>query len=60
MGDAHEQEREPAEDDVGADAVLAAVPDGAQVDDLLYVPPAALDFRQLRVGCIFLTGVTLR
>ena len=44
LGDADEQEGEPAEDDVGADAVLAPVVDGAQVDDLLHVSPAALDF----------------
>ena len=42
-----EEEGEPAEDDVGADPVLAPMPDGAQVDDLLHVAPAALDSQQL-------------
>jgi hypothetical protein len=42
LGDADEEQGEPAEDDVGADAVLAPVVDGAQVDDLLHVAPAAL------------------
>jgi hypothetical protein len=32
---------------VGADAVLAAVVDRAQVDDLLHVPPAAFDLGEL-------------
>jgi len=34
---------------MGADPVLAPVVDRAQVDDLLHVPPAALDFQQLLV-----------
>src|SRR5579864_7508848 len=50
LGDAGEQEGEPAEDDVGADPLLFAVVDGPQVDDLLHVPPAALDFQELLVA----------
>lgn len=40
LGDAGQEEGEPAEGDVGADAILAAVVDGAQVDDLLRRPEA--------------------
>src|SRR6516225_8963092 len=40
---------QPAQQDVGSDAVFPAVVDRAQVDDLLHVPPAALDFQQLLV-----------
>ena len=50
LGDADEQEGEPAQDDMGADAVLAAMVDGAQVDDLLHVSPAALDFEELLIA----------
>ena len=32
---------------MGTNPVFALVPDGAQVDDLLHVFPAALDFEQL-------------
>jgi hypothetical protein len=42
FGDAGQEQREPAQDDVGADALFLAVVDGAQVDDLLEVSPAAL------------------
>jgi hypothetical protein len=38
---------QPAQQDVGADPVLAPVVDRAQVQDLLHVTPAALDFQQL-------------
>src|SRR2546423_6691079 len=48
LGDAGEQEGEPAQDDVGADALFLAVVDGPQVDDLIEVFLAALDFRGLR------------
>ena len=48
LGDAGQEEGEPAEDDVGADALLFAVVDGAEVDDLLHVAPAALDSRSCR------------
>src|SRR6266508_4656965 len=48
--DADQQQRQPAQDDVGADAVLEAVVDGPQVDDLLDVAPAPLDLQQLLVA----------
>jgi hypothetical protein len=35
---------------VGADAFFEPVVDGPQVDDLLHVAPAALDFEQLLVA----------
>src|SRR3954449_5896741 len=44
LRDAGEQQGKPAQDDVGPDPLLFAVVDGAQVDDLLHVSPAALDF----------------
>jgi len=47
LGDADEQQGQPAQDDVGADAFFLAVVDRAQVDDLLEVSPAALDFQEL-------------
>src|SRR5690348_16641172 len=50
LGDAGEEEGEPAQDDVGADALFLAVVDRPQVDDLLEVAPAALDFQQLPVA----------
>jgi hypothetical protein len=50
LGDADQQQREPAEDDVGADAVFLAVADGAQVQRGLHVAPAALDLQQLLVA----------
>src|SRR5271170_799341 len=50
LGDPGEEEGEPAEQDVGADALFFPVVDGAQVDDLLHVPPAALHFEQLLVA----------
>src|SRR5579875_2687005 len=37
LGDADEQEGEPAEDDMGADALLEPVIDRPQVNDLLHV-----------------------
>ena len=42
LGDADEEQGEPAEDDVGADALFLAVAGRAEVDDLLEVPPASL------------------
>ena len=45
-----EQQREPAQHDVGADAVFEAVVDRAQVQDLLHVPPAAFDLQELLVA----------
>jgi hypothetical protein len=50
LGDADEEEGEPAQDDVSADALFLAVVDRAEVDDLLEAPPAALDFQQLPVS----------
>ena len=50
LGDADQQEGEPAQDDVGADALLFAVVDRSQVDDLLEVTPAALGFQELLVA----------
>src|SRR5208337_2428021 len=50
LGDAGQEEGEPAEDDVGADAFFLAVVDRAQVDDLLHVAPAALDFQELLIA----------
>jgi hypothetical protein len=47
IGDADEQQGEPAQDDVGLDAFFLAVVDRAQVDDLLEVAPAALGFAEL-------------
>jgi hypothetical protein len=45
FGDADEQQREPAQQDVGADARLGAVVDRAQVDDLLWSVPDLVDTR---------------
>jgi hypothetical protein len=50
LGDPDQQQREPAEDDVRADAVFLAVADGAQVQRRLDVAPAALDLEQLLVA----------
>ena len=49
LGDPDEQEGEPAEDDVGADAFFEPMVAGPQVDDLFHVPPASLDLQQLLV-----------
>ena len=50
LGDADEQQGEPAQDDVGADPLFQPVVDRAQVDDLLHVSPAAFDFQELPVA----------
>lgn len=50
LGDADQQQGQPAQQDVGADPVLAPVVDRAQVEDLLHVTPAAFDFQQLLVS----------
>ena len=60
LGDAGQEQGEPAEGDVGADAVLAAVVDRPQVDDLLHVAPAALDFQELLVADGDVLGGQLR
>jgi hypothetical protein len=44
------REGEPAEDDVGADALFEPVVDGAQVKDRFHVAPASLDFQELLVA----------
>src|SRR5207344_2565052 len=49
LGDADEQQREPAQQDVGADAFFEAMIDRAQVEDLLHVAPAAFDLQELLV-----------
>jgi hypothetical protein len=41
LGDAGEEQGEPAQEDVGADPLFQPVVDRAQVDDLLEVAPAA-------------------
>jgi hypothetical protein len=48
--DAGQQQCEPAEHDVGADAVFEPVIDRPQVQDLLHVAPAALDLEELLVA----------
>ena len=50
LDDADEQQRQPAQLHVGADAVLAVVEHRAQPERALHVPPAAFDGDQLLVG----------
>src|SRR6266545_1863473 len=50
LGDADEEQGQPAEQDVGADAVFEAVVDRAQVQDRLHVAPAAFDLQELLVA----------
>src|SRR5712691_8391708 len=50
LGDADEEQGEPAEQDVGADPVFLAVVDGAQLEARLQVAPGALDLEQLLVA----------
>ena len=50
FGDADQQQREPGEQDVRADAVLEAVKDGAQLDRGLQVAEAAFGFEQVLVA----------
>jgi hypothetical protein len=50
LGDPGKERGEPAEQDVSVDALLLAVEHRPQVDDLLHVPPAALDLEQLLVA----------
>ena len=50
LGDADQQEGEPAQHDVGADAVLEAVEHRAQFERGFHVPPAAFDFEELLVA----------
>src|SRR5512142_43421 len=50
LGQPDEQQGQPAQQHVGADAVFLAVVDRAQVEHALHVPPAAFDFEQLLVA----------
>jgi hypothetical protein len=50
LGDLDQEQGEPAELDVVADAILAAVVDRAQPEGGLHVPPAGFDRDQLLVG----------
>jgi len=50
FGDADQQQREPGEQDVRADAVLEAVKDGAQLDRALQVAEAAFGFEEVLVA----------
>jgi hypothetical protein len=50
LGDADQQQRQPAQRHVGADALLLAVVDRSQVDHLLQIVPAPLDLQQLLVA----------
>ena len=50
LGGAGEEEGEPAQQDVGADALFEPVVDRAQVQDGFHVPPAAFDFQELLVA----------
>ena len=50
FGDADQQQREPAEQDVRADAVLEAVEDGPQLERGLQVAEAAFGFEQVLVA----------
>jgi hypothetical protein len=51
LGDPDQQQRQPAQQHVGADALLLAVVDRAQLEVGLHVAPAALD-----VGELFVPG----
>jgi hypothetical protein len=50
LGDADEQQRQSAQQDVGADPLFEPVVDRPQVKDGFHVPPAALDFEELLVS----------
>jgi hypothetical protein len=50
LGDADQQQREPGEQYVRADAVLEAVKDGTQLDRGLQVAEAAFGFEQVLVA----------
>src|SRR6266700_3509615 len=60
LGDADEQQREPAQQDVGADPFFEPVVDGPQVEDGFHVPPAAFDFEELLVSDGDVLGGQLR
>ena len=50
FGDPDQQQREPADDDVGADAVFEPVEDGAQLQGGLQVAEGAFGFAQVLVA----------
>ena len=50
FGDPDEEQREPGEQDVGADAVLEAVEDGAQFERGLQIAEAAFGFQEVLVA----------
>ena len=50
LGDADEEQREPAQQDVGADPVFSPVVHGAEVEVGPQVPPAPFDLEQLLVA----------
>src|SRR4051812_21830774 len=50
LGEADEQQGQPAQQHVGADAPFEVVVDGAQVEGRLDVPPASFDLEELLVA----------
>jgi hypothetical protein len=50
LDDAGEQQGQPAQQHVGADAVFEPVVDRAQVEQLFHVAPAAFDLQELLVA----------
>jgi hypothetical protein len=50
LDDAGQEQGEPAEGDVGADAVFEPVVDRAQAEDLFHVPSASLDLEEVLVA----------
>ena len=60
LSDADEQQREPAQQDVGADPFFEPVVDGPRVQHGFHVPPAAFDFEELLVSDGDVLGGQLR
>ena len=56
LGDAREQQSEEGQQHVGSTAVLLAMVDGPQVEDVLLVAPPALDLLELLVVARDLRG----
>src|SRR5579875_188007 len=50
LDDPDQEQAQPAEQDVGPDALLAAVEDGAQIEGGLHIPPGPLDLEELLVA----------
>ena len=50
LSDADEEQREPAQQDVGADPIFSPVVHGAEVEVGPQVPPAPFDLEQLLVA----------